>query len=52
MIFLPAFSDLFTNISVFIFAIILLLVVRFTERGLMTPAIEQSKNLWDLLLGK
>ena len=50
--FLPAFSDLFTNMSVFLFAIILLLVVRFTERGLMTPAIEQSKNLWDLLLGK
>jgi len=49
---LPGFSDIFTNISVFIFAIILLLVVRFTERGLMMPAIEQSKNLWDLLLGK
>ncbi len=50
--FLPAFSDVFTNISVFLFAIILLLVVRFTDRGLMTPALEQSKNLWDLLLGK
>ncbi len=42
----------FTNISVFIFSAIILLVVRFTERGLMTPAIEQSKNLWDILLGK
>lgn len=50
--FLPAFSDLFTNISVFLFAIILLLVVRFTERGLMTPALEQSKDLWDLVIGR
>lgn len=50
--FLPAFSDLFTNISVFLFAIILLLVVRFTERGLMTPTLEHSKDLWDLLLGR
>jgi branched-chain amino acid transport system permease protein len=50
--FLPAFSDIFTNISVFIFAIIVLLVVRFTERGLMMPAIERTKTLWDLLLGK
>ncbi len=43
---------IFTNISVFIFSIIILLVVRFTERGLMSPVIKQSKYLWDLLLGK
>jgi branched-chain amino acid transport system permease protein len=48
----PELLLVFTNISVFIFSIIILLVVRFTDRGLMTPAIEQSKNLWDLLLGK
>ena len=43
---------IFTNISVFIFATIILLVVRFTERGLMEPTIERTRSLYDLLLGK
>lgn len=43
---------IFSNIATLIFAIILLVVVRFTERGLMEPAIKRSKDLWDLLRGK
>jgi branched-chain amino acid transport system permease protein len=46
------FLVIFADIATFIFAIILLIVVRFTERGLMEPAIKRSKSLWDLLLGK
>ncbi|MFX1453004.1 MAG: branched-chain amino acid ABC transporter permease [Promethearchaeota archaeon] len=48
-------SDLqliFSSIATLFFAIILLLVVRFTERGLMEPTIKRSKDLWDLLRGK
>lgn len=48
----PGFSDLFSYFGVFVFSIMLLLIVRFTERGLMEPFIKQSKSLWDLLLGK
>ena len=43
---------IFTNIAVFIFATIILLVVRFTERGLMGPTIKNTKSLYDLLRGK
>ncbi|MFX1380600.1 MAG: branched-chain amino acid ABC transporter permease [Promethearchaeota archaeon] len=48
-------SDLqliFSNIATLLFAIILLVVVRFTERGLMEPTIKRSKTLWDLIKGK
>jgi branched-chain amino acid transport system permease protein len=51
--FLPAeISNIFTNLSVFIFALILLVVVRFTERGLMEPAIERTRSLYEMILGK
>ena len=40
------------DISVFIFAIILILVIRFSEHGILTPILERLKDLWDLLLGK
>jgi len=43
---------IFTNISVFIFATIMLLVVRFTKRGLMGPTIDRTRSLYDILLGK
>ena len=36
----------------FVFSIILMLIVRFSERGIMRPAIERLKDLWDVLLGK
>jgi branched-chain amino acid transport system permease protein len=35
-----------------IFAIILIVVVRFSERGILQPALERLKDLWDVLLGK
>ncbi|MHA2283251.1 MAG: branched-chain amino acid ABC transporter permease [Promethearchaeota archaeon] len=35
-----------------LFAIILIIVVRFTERGILQPALEKIKDLWDILLGK
>ena len=46
------FSDIFAIISVLIFSIIMLLVTRFTKRGLLEPAIEKTKTLWDLIVGK
>ena len=36
----------------FVFSIILMIIVRFAERGIMRPAIERIKELWDLLLGR
>ncbi|MFW9821559.1 MAG: branched-chain amino acid ABC transporter permease [Candidatus Thorarchaeota archaeon] len=47
-----AFTTQIETISVFIFAIILLLIIRFSERGIMEPAIRHTKSLWDVLLGK
>lgn len=35
-----------------IFSIILILIIRFAERGIMRPAIERLKQIWDILLGK
>lgn len=35
-----------------IFAIILIVVVRFSVRGILQPALERLKDLWDVLLGK
>ncbi len=48
----PAFTTQIETISVFIFAIILMLIIRFTERGVMEPVIRHTKSLWDILLGK
>jgi branched-chain amino acid transport system permease protein len=36
----------------FVFSIVLMVIVRFSERGIMRPAIERLKDLWDLLLGR
>ena len=46
------FSDIFTIIAMLMFSIIMLLVTRFTKRGLLEPAIEKTKTVWDLLVGK
>jgi ABC-type branched-subunit amino acid transport system permease subunit len=35
-----------------VFSVILMLIVRFSDRGIMKPAIERLKELWDLLIGK
>jgi len=48
----PAFTTQIETISVFIFSIILLLMIRFTDRGVMEPAIRHTKSLWEILLGK
>jgi len=42
----------FSNISVFVFATIILIVVRFQERGLMEPTVENTRSLYNLLMGK
>lgn len=36
----------------FIFSIFLILVIRFSEHGLLQPALERMKELWDMLLGR
>ncbi|MFX0025716.1 MAG: branched-chain amino acid ABC transporter permease [Candidatus Hermodarchaeota archaeon] len=45
-------SFLLTHISTLAFAVILLIIIRFTERGILDPAIKQTKSLWDIILGK
>lgn len=37
---------------VFIFSIILILIIRFADMGLLRPALERLKDLWDFLLGR
>jgi branched-chain amino acid transport system permease protein len=37
---------------VFIFAIFLILIIRFADMGLLRPALEHLKDLWDVLLGR
>jgi branched-chain amino acid transport system permease protein len=36
----------------FIFAIVLMIVVRFAENGILKPIVEHLKDLWDVLLGR
>jgi branched-chain amino acid transport system permease protein len=40
------------DISVFIFAIVLIVVIRFAEHGIIKPLIERLKDLYDVLLGR
>ncbi len=40
------------NFVQLIFALVLVLVVRFAERGILKPILENLKDLWDVLLGK
>lgn len=35
-----------------IFAVILMVVVRFAERGILKPILENLKDLWDVLMGR
>jgi len=36
----------------FIFSIFLILIIRFAEHGLLQPALERFKELWDIVLGR
>ncbi|MFW9951177.1 MAG: branched-chain amino acid ABC transporter permease [Candidatus Thorarchaeota archaeon] len=36
----------------FIFSVFLIIVIRFAEHGLLKPALERFKDLWDALLGR
>jgi branched-chain amino acid transport system permease protein len=54
-IFTEAFADfgaLGEYGPVLIFAVFLILVIRFAERGVMRPAMERLKELFDLLIGR
>lgn len=46
------YTEFLTALPLAIFGIILIIVVRFTERGLMEPTIEKTKILYDLVIGK
>jgi len=56
------FSELFTNViaiealkdygPVLVFSLFLMFVIRFADRGIMRPAIERLKELFDLLMGR
>ena len=37
---------------IFIFSILLILIIRFAEHGLLAPILERLQNLWDVLLGR
>jgi branched-chain amino acid transport system permease protein len=36
----------------FVFSILLIIIIRFVSEGLLRPALERLKDLWDLLLGR
>ncbi|MFX0033365.1 MAG: branched-chain amino acid ABC transporter permease [Candidatus Hodarchaeota archaeon] len=36
----------------FVFSILLILIIRFVSQGILRPALERLKDLWDLLLGR
>jgi len=37
---------------IFIFSILLILIIRFAEQGVLKPMLERLQNMWDLLLGR
>lgn len=37
---------------IFIFSILLILIIRFAEHGLLKPVLERIQDVWDLLLGR
>ncbi len=37
---------------IFVFSIILILIIRFAEHGILQPALERLQNVWDLVLGR
>ncbi len=51
-VFLTAIFVDFAEISLLIFSIILIIIIRFTSGGVLKPALERLKDLWDILLGR
>ena len=37
---------------IFIFSILLIIIIRFAEHGLLQPVLERIQDMWDLLLGR
>jgi len=37
---------------IFIFSVLLILIIRFAEHGLLKPMLERLQDLWDLVLGR
>ncbi len=48
-ILIEAGAEIYVQVS---FALILILVVRFAERGILKPILEHLKDIWDVLLGR
>jgi len=50
----PNISDMFGGFTepIFIFSVILILIIRFAEHGLLKPVLERLQEVWDLLLGR
>ncbi len=48
-ILIEAGAQIYVQVS---FALILVLVVRFAERGILKPILENLKDIWDVLLGR
>ncbi|MFX1419825.1 MAG: branched-chain amino acid ABC transporter permease [Promethearchaeota archaeon] len=46
------FAEALPGLPLFVFSIILMLIIRFAERGIMRPAIERLRLLWDVLIGR
>lgn len=51
-VFLTAIFVDFAEISLLIFSIILIIIIRFTSGGVLKPALERLKDSWDILLGR
>jgi hypothetical protein len=45
--FLTAFSN-----PAFVFSVLLIIIIRFVSGGILKPALERIKEVWDLLLGR
>jgi branched-chain amino acid transport system permease protein len=50
----PSISEFFGGFTepIFIFSVILIIIIRFAEHGLLKPVLEHLQNVWDLLLGR
>ena len=50
----PSISEMFGGFTepIFIFSVILILIIRFAEHGLLKPILEHLQDVWDLVLGR
>ena len=51
-VFLSAIFTDFSEISLLIFSILLIIIIRFASNGVLRPALERLKDFWDILLGR